>query len=452
MLKNRLKIVLLVVLLGALTLSAQTTKSIGFVVNKDLYPLIKTSLDRYTEDLRKIQQIEVVWVNNSYDATRNQYEQLRGDIKKAYTEKKIDGVIFIGDLPVVDYIHGDETHNFTPQCDLYWMDMDDGTFTGGNKPAEFKRYNGNGPEIWMSRITTSYFESREMVNRSEDEIVNAYFDRVHERMYGGLVDETPSYFIMGAKNHWGTLENENKDDFYYPSVEVYSGSQNTKNTWLKGLNDGHEYFFVYNHSNYNMHQCSPAARINDLISSEGDIRFGNMFACLNSRLDYPNMVAAYGLLNKGLLCVGSGKSGSMIMGTFGAYNKPLNDGALFGEAWVKWWKEKGIGNMSWHSAMVMEGVGTLKLRPYDVVGTNPVAQARPAINIKVEQSFGNTLVYIPVNSSAKVVVTNLLGREVASFNTSKATWYTVPKLQSGLHILRIKTSQGVITKKFNVVK
>jgi len=41
-----------------------------------------------------------------------------------------------------------------------------------------------------------------------------------------------------------------------------------------------------------------------------------MFACLNSRLDYANMVAAYGLLNKGLLCYGAGKSGSIKPGHF----------------------------------------------------------------------------------------------------------------------------------------
>ncbi len=362
--KTKVWLTLTVVVLFISSIHSSNTKEIGLVVNRDLYPLIESTLNTYKAELKSIQNIDIVWIDKAFGPDKFVHADLLAEIKKHYESDGIDGVIFIGDLPIVSCGIGEVIT--TPQCDLYWMDMDDGAFAGG---PYFGQYYGSGPEIWMSRITTSYFESG--TGKSEDQIVKEYFARVSERMNGGLVDEDTSLFVIGNDNtsSWASIDDENVDELYYTNNEVHLASQgeNTAAFWKKAIDDSHEYMVVYNHSNHEKHfmDDNQQVSIQDLYQASGAVRFGNMFACLNSRLDYANMVAAYGLLGEGLLCIGSGKSGSIKPGHFHFYNEPLMEpGNLFGDAWLSWWQNDGTKEMDWCSAMVMEGVGTLQLRPF----------------------------------------------------------------------------------------
>lgn len=309
----------------------------------------------------------------------------------------------------------------------------------------------------MTRITSSYFEDK--IDKSEDEIVIDYFANVSERMHGGLVDEDTSMFCMGddGVSYWAGIDDEHVDEMYYTNNEIFLERQgeNTKTNWLDGLNKGHEYFMVYNHSNYNMHQTSPSCKIGDLYTSEGDIRFGMMFACLNSRLDYANMVAAYGLLNKGLLCYGAGKSGSIKPGHFHYYNDPLHEeGNLFGDALKQWWQDDGIDQMDWGSANVVEGVGTLQLKPYPI-STPVTTDVRPAIAspVKFKQSATQTFIFVPFSSKTRIVITDLLGRTEMSFETGKSDWYTLPaRLSPGIHIAKVSNRKNSSLHKFDIVR
>ncbi len=357
---KKLTIMFGIILLVSTALYAKTDK-IGLVINKDLYPLIKPSIDQYIAELKTIEQVDVVWVETSFGADRNKYKEVWDAVKAAYDTDAIDGVTFIGDLPIVDC--GTCSYNPNPQCDLYYMDMDANAFSGSG--PEFSSYSGSGPEIWMTRIMSSYFESP--TGMSEDKIVNDYFARVSERMHGGLVDEDTSYCIMGQDNHWSGIDNEMSGAFYYTNEEQHlvNGSGCNATIWKNEMEEGHEYFFVFCHSNYNMHQMSGTASISTQYSADCKVIFGNMYACLNSRYDYANMVAAYALLGKGLNFTGCGKSGSIMPGHFDTYTEPMNDpDNLIGDAWKIWWQNDGQDCMSWTSAMVMEGVGTLQLRPY----------------------------------------------------------------------------------------
>jgi hypothetical protein len=190
--------------------------------------------------------------------------------------------------------------------------------------------------------------------------------------------------------------------------------------------------------------------------SMGDIRFGNMFACLNSRLDYANMVAAYATLNKGLLCIGSGKSGSIRPGHFKYYHNPLmEEGNFFGDAWLQWWNDDGCGDMSWCSAMVMQGVGTLKLRPYDSsnveINTHVTKNTVPQVRFK--QAMSNISVYIPFTGRTTVTITDLLGRKECFFETNAADWHTVSaQLTPGIHIVNVTSQKNIGVYKLDVIR
>ncbi len=445
---KKLTLIVGIVLLVSTVLYAKTDK-IGLVINKDLYPLIKSSIDTYIADLKAIEGIEVPFIETSFGADRNKYKELWDAIKSAYETYQIDGVTFIGDLPVVDCGSGD--FNPDPQCDLYYMDMDDNAFSGSG--PEFSSYSGSGPEIWMSRIMSSYFESP--LGMSEDEIVNAYFSTVAERMHGGLVDPDSSYCIIGDDNSWSGIDNEMEDAFYYPNVEVYLASQgqNNDNIWKRELEEGHEYFFVFNHSNYNVHQMSGSATIQELYDLDCKVHFGNMYACLNSRYDYANMVAAYALLDDGLNFTGSGKSGSIMPGHFHTYTEPMNDPEnLLGDAWKIWWQNDGIKTMSWTSAMVMEGIGTLRLRPYPA--GNFLTVATPVAGEELVAGSTVDITWVS-NFDEKVSLYLVKGTSVASTiaenvdNNGKYTW-TIPEDTEAGSDYKIQMTSDTITSESGV--
>ncbi len=449
---KKLNMLIGIILAVSIPVSAETNE-IGLVINSDLYPLIEDVLNTYISELEYIQGIKTVWVENSFGAESNNYSELWEAIKEQYETKEMDGVIFIGDLPVVDC--GSGKYNPDPQCDLYWMDMDDGSFSGSG--PEFNSYSGSGPEIWMTRVTTSYFENE--IDKSEDEIVKEYFGNVSERMRGGLIDEDTSMFIMGddGVSYWDGIDDEHEDEMYYENVEIYleTRGENDGNVWKDGLNEGHEYFMVFNHSSHSMHQTDPRCNIRDLYTSERNIRFGQMFACLNSRLDYPNMVAAYGLLNGGLGCNGAGKSGSIKPDHYHFFNDPLNeDGNLFGDALKEWWQDDGIETMDWASANVMEGVGTLKLKPYnDATKISRKGEGINAPQVKFRQTVSHASIFVPFNSRTEIVITNLLGKKIMSLKTGKSAWHTLPaKLAQGVHLARVTNQKQKTVYKFDVVR
>ncbi len=278
-------------------------------------------------------------------------------------------------------------------------------------------------------------------------------------MHGGMVDEGSSYCIERLDKHWSRIDNEIIDAFYYdPSrVETHlvnDGDCNDK-IWMDEMEEGHEYFFVLCHSNYNEHQMSGSANIKEQYSTDCKVHFGNMYACLNSRYDYANMIAAYALLDEGLNFTGAGKSGSIMPGHFDSYTEPMNDpDNLLGDAWKIWWQNDGIDCMSWTSAMVMEGVGTLRLRPYpDATKINNKIEHVAAPQVKFKQTASQASIFVPFNSSTEIVITNLLGKKVMSLMTNKSAWHTLPsKLATGVHFAQVTNKKEKSVYKFDVVR
>ncbi len=392
---------------------------IGIIVNKDLYPSIKNSIDQYIADLEKVEG-KKAWLDKDNFSDRSRTSALKNALKERYQNDDLEGAVLIGDLPIPIYYFNDKFQGKTKRekfaCDLYYMDLD-GTWK--DSANLLVRHTGERKaEIWVSRITASVLEDYGRFG-TEIDIVNKYFARLHKRMYG-LDPQPRKYVIAGQKWEWRNLESENIGDLGYNETnrETFSSTSHTSSSdkacgakWLKAIKEGREYGFVYSHSSPTSHSIGVTLRT--LRDNDIKCRFFNCYACSNADYERANMAGAYALTDEGLVSVGSSKTGSMIPGSFRYYNRPLGADTSFGNSYKEWFNDRGIREGSsrvsyiyWHYGMTLQGVGSLFLKPYDAVSIDPVIlkKATTPCNLRIVKS---QLKYNLPNSSSKKSYVNI---------------------------------------------
>lgn len=359
-------------------LAVNVHAKVGIIVNKDLYSSIESSIETFISDLNTIEE-KTVWLNSTSFKETNTIEELKDSLIEHYDNDDLEGAIFIGDLPIALYeVENDydaSGYAYFP-IDFYYMDLN-GTWDDNASWGESGRFDSHSGskemEIWISRITSSVLDSI----GDEDEIVNKYFTRVHDRMTGNDAMER-KYLIFGnnssSDNGWPTLEDENIGDLDYASnmITKYGRPDDTKANWIKELQNGHEYVFLYEHGNVTVQGTSGEYFYDNnyvTMSPVSNVRFYNLFCCLNSRYIQNNIGGLYALGHNGLVCVGSAKAGCMVPGSFQPYNQSLGQGDNFGEAFLLWidsWLDQGgMMGVYWHYGMTIQGVATLHIQPYN---------------------------------------------------------------------------------------
>jgi len=345
---------------------------IGIIVNKHLYPSIKASIDRYIADVELIEG-KRVWLDSAtFDETNNKKE-LRDSLAGRYAHDSLEGSILIGDLPLCDFLDtGTGSHDVFP-CDLYYMDLD-GMFAPEDLPDSHT--GSKNLEIWVTRLVCSVL--MHCAGLTETQILERYFDRVHLRMYGQ--DQQPrNYLIAGMYWEWSTLESENRQYLGYNASHItayrstYDSSYNDSicaYQWKMALVDGKEYAYVYSHAGGRPDRHRIGYWIHEIYDDRTNCRFYNIYCCQNARYTTANMCGAYATEDQGLISIGAAKSGSMSPGSYRAYNEPLGKGKSFGEAFKYWYTNEGLASISWHYGMTMQGVGTLRLKPYNPPANN----------------------------------------------------------------------------------
>lgn len=365
----------MIVLTGLIVISVllPATAKIGIVVNKDLYSSISTAVQTYIADVNAIEK-KSVWLNAATFVETNTIKQLRDTLLTHYTSDSLEGVVFIGDLPIPQYeIENDYGSMGYAQfpTDYYYMDLNgtmlDNVQSGWGKQGVFDAWSGDkAPEIWVSRITPGAVTGI----GTEAEAINSYFARAHKRMSG---DDTIArkYLILGDDGVWPDLEAENRKDIGYATADItaYKRPNDTKANWSAELKKGYEYAYIYEHSGPTMH-CTSGGYFYTTdylaLSPTSNVRFYNLYACSNARFITNNFGGLYAFSHNGLMTVGSTKTGSML--SYSSYNKALGEGKCFGEAFKAWVATRGITNPDWHYGMTLQGAGTLKLQPYSSVG------------------------------------------------------------------------------------
>ncbi len=373
-----------IIIICLVVLATQTFGKIGIIVNKDLYPLVSSSIQTFKYEL-EVRGYEVILQSTYYDATKT-VASLRNYLRVHHIYNNLEGAILIGDLPIAEYEIEDDFNIYGYKhfpIDLYFMDLDgtwsdsalDGDWGGNAQTGVFDGHSdGTGDrqvEIWVSRLIGSSVPGI----GTEADVVNNYFNRLKIWMDGDDPIDN-NLLILGNDEEWGSTVawgGAGLLGFAPAEVTTYlrSVDEDTDDNWMLGLRDGQKYALITEHSSPTNHwmidQFNTGEYLNMPVAGDpSNTRFYNLFACSNSRYtvsDFFGGLYAWG--HNGLISMGSTKTGAML--DFNTYNTQLGMDATFGEAFKHWLNNFVLVSpiseyrVSWHYGMTLCGVGTLTL-------------------------------------------------------------------------------------------
>ncbi|HET9653332.1 MAG TPA: hypothetical protein VFP36_14120, partial [Usitatibacter sp.] len=136
------------------------------LVNYDVYPSVKASVDRYVMDVAY-----EGYFATAYRVKDGTPAELRNFIK---SKVPVVGAVMVGSLPVAWFEMTDDFNGAAEfPCDLFYMDLD-GTWKDPDNDGKFSEHtSGAAPEIWIGRLWTP------SGNGNDPALLNDYFERNH---------------------------------------------------------------------------------------------------------------------------------------------------------------------------------------------------------------------------------------------------------------------------------
>ncbi|MCK4312232.1 MAG: hypothetical protein KAW88_05805, partial [Candidatus Cloacimonetes bacterium] len=357
--------------------SNQRDEGFLIVVNNNLYGNIEQSVQVYQQDLTD-EGFNTFVVE--FDGTS--FEDLKQQIVSYYQTENIVNIVLIGNLPVAWFELFEDWNNNGVQdpdenwvefpCDLYFTDTD-GIWNDTDGNGIFDYHEGDKhPEIGMGRIVAN---NMYMLNLSESELLNNYFQRNHLFRSGIITSFNTA--LAYVDDDWA-----NSGYYYqqcmqmaYPLVELVNDIEQTNaGDYLNNrLISDYELIQVHAHSSPNAHYFyynngSSHQLVHDyeIATINPTAHFYNLFACSNSRFTTSNNMGGMYIYSSehGLATIGSTKTGSML----GFYNfyQPLSEDKTIGESLRLWWEcnvDTGVGwrwQRTWFYGMIIQGDPSLK--------------------------------------------------------------------------------------------
>jgi hypothetical protein len=373
--------ILLITILSALPVFGK----VGIIVNKDLYanPQIQSMITTYLEYVQIIEGKSVWLDGTSFDATTD-ISAFKAALIDHFSNDNLEGAVLVGDLPIAmfemehDVVMPGVTGYSSFPCDLYFMDLDgnwlddahDGDWNNKAQTGYFDGHEaGSGTkdaEIWVSRMVgSSVADVGQEVSVTLD-----YFNRVIERMRGR--DQFPANCLSIGNNYeWSNLSREVSNSLGYTENEMvfFKRPFDLASRWKCEIRKEYEYVNIFEHSSETVNEFNAGnftSQDYTSMANNGGIsntRFYNLFACSNCRYTTHNFLGGlYAWRHKGLIAVGSTKSGGMK--GYNSYNQELAVGECFGESFRRWFNASGIYDLGFCYGMTLLGAGTLKLASY----------------------------------------------------------------------------------------
>lgn len=343
------------------------------LVESDLYPDISTSLDTYVDDLT-LEGYEVLLEESSYGDA----DELKTYLKTLYNESSsLTGAVLIGDLPIAWYEiandypgYGGYGYALFPS-DLYLADMNGMWYDIDSNNIPDKHSGNQNPEIWIGRMIVT------PTMGDEAKILNSYFERNHAFRRGEiLTNGTSLVYIDDDWSYYAT--SYNAEIKYGFDTELYSEQNETKKSdYLSHLTGEFDNIAVFVHSSPEAHYFVYNSNYDTMyypeVPENASALFYDLFACSNANFsEYIYMAGVYAFnTDKGLLSLGSTKTGSMLMRT--TYYDHLGNFYSFGESLKQWWIAVNPYNdpdsVSWFYGLTHTGDPTLRVG-YPTVETN----------------------------------------------------------------------------------
>ena len=336
-------------------------------VEPGLLRRVSRSLETYAADL------EAEGYTVTVREFRGSAEQLRSHLRYRWSKGGLEGALFVGDLPHVDFTSEDNFRDVseiaTYPHDLYFMDLDGRYVFHRDGVDQHTAGRGDvGPEIYVSRITTSNLWIR---GRSEAALINDYFAKVHAYRSGQLRYEDRG--LVFADDDWDYWQADQMAGLYTDVTLMNDPADTTREGYLDVLNSNYESILVGIHSYPDELRIDTGAGQESFHSVEylrANPRAGfyNMFHCSGARYTEDGFLAGMYLYggDYGLNVVGSTKTGSMRH--FEDYYTPLSQGDSVGQAFQQWFAIHAVAtndadhdtSVDWWYGMTMQGDPTLR--------------------------------------------------------------------------------------------
>ncbi|MGI5939324.1 MAG: hypothetical protein ACOX8V_01300 [Thermoleophilia bacterium] len=316
------------------------------LVNYDLYPSVKDSIDLYIQDLAYEGYFAV-----AYKIKGGGPVDLRNFLRR---QLPMAGALLVGSLPVAWFEMTDDFNGAAEfPCDLYYMDLN-GTWRDPDGDGKFSEHPDDvEPEIWVGRLWTP------LAGGNDSELLNDYFRRNHLYRKG----------LLGASN--GALAYVDDDwthfddcalDSMFPAanVETITDPLTTDGDRYKAeVQQFRAWAQICAHSSPGGHSFTVPGAASEWVPSTylRDVNppnafFYNLFACSNALFTQEDYMAGWYIFDKrggstcnGLAAVGSTKTGSMLL--FENFYGPMGNGRVIGDAYVDWWRSLGSSHDLW---------------------------------------------------------------------------------------------------------
>ena len=337
------------------------------IVNNYLYPQIEDNLNIYVLDLENEGYTVELEIFISGTA-----EDIRAELIYSYNNFNLQGVVFIGNLPLAWY---EETGYISWQfpIDLFFMDMD----------GYWYDYNGNGiydyhgeeikPEIWVGRINTS-----RLTWDDEASLINNYFTKNHNYRIGNLSlpFRALGFFDDGLG---GSTQNM---DLIYPVVDIITNyNTTTADNYKYYLQSGYYHIHLSAHSSpwgstfkINNGQPGGGTFFNyDVYSTIPQAFFYTFVCCMHNRFIELNNIGNWYLYSSdyGLSALGSTKVTYGV--EYNEYYYALANGSSIGEALVNFLNQndysyglKGLTILGDPTLIIQENVYTEQNTPENI--------------------------------------------------------------------------------------
>lgn len=324
------------------------------VVDSSLYSNLTFEINRYAYDINHVYGCNVImeWV----------VSETCQDIKNLILnyQTNLDGCVLIGNIfPAfyeMDNDHVDLHRNDSVAwpCDLYYMDLVNGSWSDYDNDGCFDHYSGDmKPEIFIGRISTA-----NMGNLiGEIEGMRLYLNKNHKYWIGHR-KINKKYALAYINKPW-------KDNSYhcnnisllygYNNMDIYTSDSLSfgKVDYLNRLNNNrYEFIQLVSHSNFDYHcyfgQLENEIILGNEIFSNGINSLGfNLFCCYDCRWTSATQTDAflagdyiYSPKSESLCVVGSTKAGGMF--PYSVFYNSLNHEKTVGQALVDWWRAKDM--------------------------------------------------------------------------------------------------------------
>lgn len=333
------------------------------LVDADIYKKVAASVDQYVLDVGRDGYWATIHVVNA-----GKPEDIRAFIKA----KRCVGALLVGAIPVPWFEMDDDFHNSHTEfpCDLYYMDTN-GKWKDPDGDGKFSSHSGDvNPEVWIGRLYTPTKDGNDAA------LINDYFSRNHRFRIGQLGHAQSA--MAYVDDDWQGFDDCEFDQMFPASVitkytnpdvtdgDLYRAEVNSLRSWVQLCAHSWPHGHALRVPSQNNSEYIQSDYFRDI--NPPNAHFYNLFCCGPGKFTTADYLAGWyifdkqgGGTNHGLTAVASAKSGSMLM--FADFYKPMGQGRAIGDAFVRWWKDRGpthdLGERRWFYGLTLLGDPTL---------------------------------------------------------------------------------------------